>query len=109
MRAAFWFTALAIGLWLVAMVAPALSHGDLAWPAEYRSAAGTPCCTGGDGPGMGDCTRLPEDVALGLRIGSQVNIAYPGGQRLTTVNAIYESPEAPVICAPGCLFTRTGA
>jgi hypothetical protein len=91
--------------------APACGHADLSWAALYHSANNIPCCTGDNGDGGGDCTRLPAESAAPLGIGSTIYVTYPGGSRLTTVNAVYPTSDdhsAYVICAPGCLFKPAG-
>jgi hypothetical protein len=90
---------------------PGLAHADLSWAASYRSADNVPCCTGDNGAGHGDCARLPAELAGPLGIGSAIAVTYPSGVRLTTVNAIFPTPDehgAYVICAPGCLFKPAG-
>ena len=91
--------------------APASGHADLSWAALYRSANNIPCCTGDNGAGHGDCTRVPAESAAPLGLGSTISVTYPSGPRLTTVNAIFPTSDehgAYVICAPGCLFKPAG-
>ena len=95
---------LAAGI-IVAVTSPARSHGDLSWPAEFKSANDIPCCT--LNAVMGDCVRVSHETAMSLRIGSVITIDYPSGTRTTRINVIHVGPE-PAICAPGCLFTDAG-
>ena len=101
---------LAIGIY-VAVISPARSHGTLSWAAEYRSAGNIPCCTGPSEHGQGDCTEVPEAVAVLVRLGGIVRVAFPSGERLVRINRIYSSPDphAPqVVCATGCAFIGAG-
>lgn len=95
------------GCWLLLCCLPiaALAHDDLAWPARYANASGTPCCTLHQG--MGDCVRVSRDLAMSLRMGSTITLDYPSGTRTTRINAIHIGPE-PAVCATGCLFTDAG-
>ena len=90
---------------VLAVSSSALAHDDLAWPARYANASGTPCCTL-NSP-MGDCVRVSREVAMSLRIGSIITLDYPSGRHTTRINVIHIGPE-PAICAPGCLFTDAG-
>ena len=86
-------------------------HADLSWAALYYVGK-VPCCTGDDGHGGGDCTRLPAESAAPLGVGSTIPVTYPNGRQVvTTVNVIYPTSDehgAYVICAPGCLFKPAG-
>ena len=97
---------------VVALMSPARSHGSLSWAAEYLSASNVPCCTGPSALGPGDCTEVPEAVAMLVRLGGTVMVQFPSGERPVRINRIYSSPDphAPyVVCAPGCAFSREGA
>ena len=80
-------------------------HDDLAWPAEFKSASGIPCCT--LNAGMGDCVRVSRETAMSLRIGSTIALDFPAGYRVVRINVIHSGPE-PVVCATGCLFSQGG-
>ena len=85
----------------------AWGHGDLAYPAKYQNATGTPCCTIAD-EGPGDCLRISDDLAQSLLMDELVTIEFPSGTRTTRINAIYESEElSAVACSTGCLFRQT--
>ena len=96
---------------VVAIMSPAQSHGSLSWAAEYLSASNVPCCTGPSAVGPGDCTEVPEAVAMLVRLGGTVVVQFPSGERLVRINRIYSSPDphAPqVVCATGCAFIGAG-
>jgi hypothetical protein len=89
---------------LAAFLLPASAspHGDdFSWPAQFKSADGTPCCTLNHV--MGDCAPIPQEVALKLRVGSTIAVEFPSGRSEVTINSIYEGPQAAA-CRPGCAF-----
>ena len=93
-------------LLLIFTIRLAHGHGNLAWPANYKSANGTQCCTIAD-EGPGDCLRISDDLAQSIVMGELVTIEFPSGTRTTRINAIYESEErGAVACSPGCLFRQ---
>ena len=83
----------------------AWAHGDLSWPAEFKNASGTPCCTLTEG--HGDCVLVPKELAMGLRLGSILTLQFPSALRTVQINAVHIGRE-PAICATGCLFTEAG-
>ena len=85
--------------------ASAMPHGDMNWPAEFKNATGTPCCTLHEG--SGDCVRVPKELAMGLRLGSVITLQFPSALRTVTINVVHIGRE-PAVCAPGCLFTEAG-
>ena len=96
------FAALVVLAWVLTR---ALAHGDLSWPAQFKSANNIPCCT--LNAGMGDCVRVSHETAMSLRIGSTIGLDFPAGYRVVRINIIHVGPE-PAICVPGCLFTDAG-
>lgn len=84
---------------------PATAHGEAAWMMKYVNAAGLSCCD------ERDTAAIPNEIAAGAKIGSQIVAEFPTGPAVVTVNAIHATEDRQgraMISVNGCLFKAFG-
>lgn len=89
----------------LALATGAKAHGEAAWMMKYVNAAGLSCCD------ERDTAAIPNEIAAGAKIGSQIVAEFPTGPAVVTVNAIHATEDRQgraMISVNGCLFKAFG-